>query len=90
MPSVVYFMDLRASLKETNFQKFGKLLKALDLKSVILLVPKLLLGNVNARQALLGKYNKGRQHLIKARDKAELCTQQRSQAGAWERGEIRF
>jgi uncharacterized Fe-S center protein len=28
-------MDLRASLKETNFQKFGKLLKALDVKSII-------------------------------------------------------
>jgi|UniRef100_A0A7C5ENB4 uncharacterized Fe-S center protein len=35
MPSTVYFMDLRASLKETNFQKFGKLLKALDLKSIV-------------------------------------------------------
>jgi uncharacterized Fe-S center protein len=35
MPSQVYFMDLRASLKETNFQKFGKLLKAVDVKSII-------------------------------------------------------
>ena len=35
MASTVYFMDLRASLKETNFQKFGKLLKALDVKSII-------------------------------------------------------
>lgn len=35
MPSTVYFMDLRASLKETNFQKFGKLLKALDVKRII-------------------------------------------------------
>jgi uncharacterized Fe-S center protein len=35
MPSKVYFMDLRASLKETNFQKFGKLLKAVNVKSII-------------------------------------------------------
>jgi uncharacterized protein len=35
MPSTVYFMDLRASLKETNFQKFGKLLKAIDVKSIV-------------------------------------------------------
>ncbi|MBM4285443.1 MAG: DUF362 domain-containing protein [Deltaproteobacteria bacterium] len=35
MPSTVYFMDLRASLKETNFQKFGKLLQALDVKSIV-------------------------------------------------------
>jgi uncharacterized Fe-S center protein len=35
MPSKVYFMDLRASLKETNFQKFGKLLKALEVKSIV-------------------------------------------------------
>ncbi len=35
MPSTVYFMDLRASLKETNFQKFGKLLKALEVKSIV-------------------------------------------------------
>ena len=35
MPSKIYFMDLRASLKETNFQKFGKLLKALEVKSII-------------------------------------------------------
>ena len=35
MASTIYFMDLRASLKETNFQKFGKLLKALEVKSII-------------------------------------------------------
>jgi uncharacterized Fe-S center protein len=35
MASKVYFMDLRASMKETNFQKFGKLLKALDVESII-------------------------------------------------------
>ncbi len=35
MPSPVYFMDLRASLKETNFQKFQKLLKAIDVKSIV-------------------------------------------------------
>ncbi|MGQ9689493.1 MAG: DUF362 domain-containing protein [Desulfobaccales bacterium] len=35
MPSTVYFMDLRASLKETNFQKFGKLLKVLDVKGIV-------------------------------------------------------
>ncbi len=35
MASKVYYMDLKASLKETNFQKFGKLLKALDLKSIV-------------------------------------------------------
>jgi len=35
MPSQVFFMDLRASAKETNFQKFQKLLKAVDVKSII-------------------------------------------------------
>ena len=35
MPSTVYFMDLRASLKETNFKRFDKLLKAVNIKSVI-------------------------------------------------------
>jgi hypothetical protein len=35
MPSKVFFMDLRASLKETNFQKFQKLLKALEVKSIV-------------------------------------------------------
>ncbi len=35
MPSQVFFMDLRASLKETNFQKFSRLLKAPDVKSII-------------------------------------------------------
>lgn len=35
MPSTVYFMDLRASLKETNFQKFQKLLKCFDLKQIV-------------------------------------------------------
>ena len=32
MPSQVFFMDLRASAKETNFKKFQKLLEAVDLK----------------------------------------------------------
>lgn len=35
MPSTVYFMDLCASLKETNFQKFGKLLKVIDVKIIV-------------------------------------------------------
>ena len=35
MPSQVFFMDLRASAKETNFQKFDRLLKALDVKSIV-------------------------------------------------------
>jgi hypothetical protein len=35
MPSQVFFMDLRASVKEPNFKKFGRLLEALDLKSII-------------------------------------------------------
>jgi uncharacterized Fe-S center protein len=35
MPSQVFFMDLRASVKEPNFKKFGRLLEALDVKSII-------------------------------------------------------
>jgi hypothetical protein len=35
MPSQVFFMDLRASAKETNFKKFQKLLDALGIKSII-------------------------------------------------------
>jgi uncharacterized Fe-S center protein len=35
MPSQVFMMDLRASAKETNFKKFGRLLDALDVKSII-------------------------------------------------------
>ena len=35
MPSQVFFMDLRASAKEPNFKKFGRLLEALDIKSII-------------------------------------------------------
>ena len=35
MPSQVFFMDLRASAKEPNFKKFGRLLEALDLKNII-------------------------------------------------------
>jgi uncharacterized protein len=35
MPSQVYFMDLRASAKDPNFKKFGRLLDALDVKSII-------------------------------------------------------
>ncbi len=35
MPSQVFFMDLRASAKETNFKKFQKLLEAVDLKSIV-------------------------------------------------------
>jgi uncharacterized Fe-S center protein len=35
MPSQVYFMDLRASAKETNFQKFEKLLKAVEVKNIV-------------------------------------------------------
>jgi uncharacterized Fe-S center protein len=35
MPSQVYFMDLRASAKETNFKKFQRLLEAVDLKGIV-------------------------------------------------------
>ncbi len=35
MPSQVFFMDLRASAKETNFKRFDKLLKAVGLKQVV-------------------------------------------------------
>src|SRR4030043_1026642 len=35
MPSQVYFMDLRASVKEPNSKKFQQLLDAVDLKSII-------------------------------------------------------
>ena len=35
MPSQVFFMDLRASAKETNFKKFQKLLEAVDLKGIV-------------------------------------------------------
>jgi uncharacterized Fe-S center protein len=35
MPSQVFFMDLRASVKEPNFKKFQKLLDALEIKSII-------------------------------------------------------
>jgi len=35
MPSQVFFMDLRASAKEPNFQKFQKLLKTVDLKGIV-------------------------------------------------------
>ncbi len=35
MPSQVFFMDLRASIKEPNFLKFQKLLKAVDVKGII-------------------------------------------------------
>jgi uncharacterized Fe-S center protein len=35
MPSQVFFMDLRASVKEPNFKKFQQLLAAVDLKSII-------------------------------------------------------
>lgn len=35
MASQVFFIDLRTSVKETNFQKFYKLLQAVDLKSII-------------------------------------------------------
>ena len=35
MPSPVYFIDLRTSVKETNFKKFQRLLDALDVKSII-------------------------------------------------------
>ncbi|MBI4644800.1 MAG: DUF362 domain-containing protein [Deltaproteobacteria bacterium] len=35
MPSKVFFMDLRASVKEPNFKKFQQLLAAVDLKSII-------------------------------------------------------
>ena len=36
MPSQVFFMDLRASVKEPNFKRFQQLLAAVDLKSIIL------------------------------------------------------
>ena len=35
MPCQVFFMDLRASAKEPNFKKFGRLLEALEVKSII-------------------------------------------------------
>ena len=35
MPSQVFFMDLRASLKEPNFKRFQQLLAAVELKSII-------------------------------------------------------
>jgi uncharacterized Fe-S center protein len=35
MSSQVFFMDLRASAKEPNFKKFGRLLEALDIKGII-------------------------------------------------------
>ena len=35
MPSQVFFMDLRASVKEPNIKKFQQLLVAVDLKSII-------------------------------------------------------
>jgi uncharacterized Fe-S center protein len=35
MPSQVFFMDLRASVKEPNFKKFGRLLEALKVKDII-------------------------------------------------------
>jgi hypothetical protein len=35
MPSQVFFMDLRASIKEPNFKKFGRLLEALKVKDII-------------------------------------------------------
>ena len=35
MPSQVFFMDLRASVKEPNFKKFQRLLEALDVKNII-------------------------------------------------------
>jgi uncharacterized Fe-S center protein len=35
MPSQVFFMDLHASVKETNFKKFQKLLEAADLKAAV-------------------------------------------------------
>jgi uncharacterized Fe-S center protein len=35
MASQVFFMDLRASAKEPNFQKFQKLLKAVNLKGIL-------------------------------------------------------
>ena len=35
MPSQVFFMDLRASAKETNFKKFQRLLEAVDLKGMV-------------------------------------------------------
>jgi uncharacterized Fe-S center protein len=35
MPSQVFSMDLRASVKEPNFKKFGRLLEALQVKDII-------------------------------------------------------
>src|SRR5574340_179377 len=35
MSAKVFFIDLRASAKEPNFKKFGRLLDALDVKSII-------------------------------------------------------
>ncbi len=35
MPSQVFLMDLRASAKDPNFKKFGRLLDALEIKSII-------------------------------------------------------
>jgi len=35
MPSQVFFMDLRASVKEPNFKKFGRLLEVLNVKDII-------------------------------------------------------
>jgi uncharacterized protein len=35
MPSQVFFMDLRTSVKEPNFKKFGRLLEALQVKDII-------------------------------------------------------
>jgi uncharacterized Fe-S center protein len=35
MPSKVFFMDLRTSLKDTNFQKFQKLMQAVGLKDIV-------------------------------------------------------
>jgi uncharacterized protein len=35
MPSQVFLMDLRASAKEPNFKKFGRLLDGLDMKAIV-------------------------------------------------------
>jgi predicted glycosyltransferase involved in capsule biosynthesis len=35
MPSQVFFMDLRAFVKEHNFKKFGRLLESLKVKEII-------------------------------------------------------
>ena len=35
MPSQVFFMDLRASVKEPNFKKFQRLLEAVEVKSIV-------------------------------------------------------